>query len=271
MSIDGTVGGMLGLFEGASDRAAGCRRRPTRSRVGSEDRVCCLVAPRLGTILESPASVLIAGRDIVPNPVTRRPRTFLAHAVASHVNPPSSGGCEDFAMLNRKNQTLSALALSNRLDLGTRSLAANAGVNHGDQILCILHSSHDVMRDGSAWYVVSSIPKKRYEVPASPGSVSETEQRRFRRATVQQRTFPAGGPVGPARRPASCPGRLEPQADELDRKLPAIVPASWTATTRKSGLPAGAALKSSGIHGLKRPASRVTKPAATARSASSGK
>ena len=42
-------------------------------------------------------------------------------------------------MLNRTNLTLSALALSNRLNLGTRSLAANASVNDGDQTL--LHPS----------------------------------------------------------------------------------------------------------------------------------
>ncbi len=31
-------------------------------------------------------------------------------------------------MITRTNRTLSALALSNRLNLGTRTLAANAGV-----------------------------------------------------------------------------------------------------------------------------------------------
>jgi hypothetical protein len=82
-------------------------------------------------------------------------------------------------MLNRTNLTLSALALSNRLNLGTRSLAANAGVNHGAQTLCILHSYHDVMRERMVWYVVSSIAKPRHAIPAIPGSLSKVQQQRF--------------------------------------------------------------------------------------------
>ena len=64
-------------------------------------------------------------------------------------------------MLNRTNLTLSALALSNGLNLGTRSLAANASVNDGDQTLRTRHSHHDVMRERMVWYVVFSIPKPR--------------------------------------------------------------------------------------------------------------
>ena len=41
-------------------------------------------------------------------------------------------------MLNRTNLTLSAL--SNRLNLGTRSLALNASVNNGGQTLRIRHA-----------------------------------------------------------------------------------------------------------------------------------
>jgi hypothetical protein len=174
-------------------------------------------------------------------------------------------------MLNRKNQTLSALALSNRLNLGTRSLAANAGVKHGDQILCILHSPPDVMRDGTAWYVVSSIPKMRYAMPIRPGSFSRIEQRRFNSVAAQQRDLPARGRVESEPRPTGCAVRLEPQADDRDRRFPAIVPASWNATTRKSGCSARSGLKSSRKRGLKPAASRATKLATTAISASSGK
>ena len=173
-------------------------------------------------------------------------------------------------MINRKNQTLSALALSNRLNLGTRSLAVNAGVNHGDQILCILHSPHDIMRDGTAWYVVSSIPKTRYAMPICPGSFSEIEQHPFRCVPEQQRDLSADGRVESEPRPTGCAVRPRLQADG-DRKIPAIVPASWNATTRQSGREARSGAKSPRKHGLKPAASRATKRAAAAMSASSGK
>jgi len=74
-------------------------------------------------------------------------------------------------MLNRTNLTLSALALSNRLNLGTRSLAANAGVNNVGDTLRIRSSHQDVMRVGMVWYVVFSIPKPRHAIPAIPSSL----------------------------------------------------------------------------------------------------
>ncbi len=53
-------------------------------------------------------------------------------------------------MFNRTNLTLSARTLSNRLNLGTRSLALNAGVNHGGQTLRTRHrlSWRHARRDG---------------------------------------------------------------------------------------------------------------------------
>ena len=54
-------------------------------------------------------------------------------------------------MLNRTNLTLSAL--SNRLNLGTRSLVLNASVNNGGT-LRIRHAHHDVMRDAMAAFEV---------------------------------------------------------------------------------------------------------------------
>lgn len=49
-------------------------------------------------------------------------------------------------MLNRNNRTLSANL--NRLNLGTRSLAAQASANFGGQTLRIRHAHSVVMRDG---------------------------------------------------------------------------------------------------------------------------
>ena len=79
-------------------------------------------------------------------------------------------------MLNRMNLTLSAL--SNRLNLGTRSLALNASVNHGDQTLRIRHLHHDVMRDTMAWYVVSPFAPGKYDIPPIPGSIIPGQQQR---------------------------------------------------------------------------------------------
>src|SRR4051812_11124339 len=81
-----------------------------------------------------------SARPAVPlgTPGSRSPHFF---------SPPVEGGCEGLAMLNRTNRTLSANL--NRLNLGTRSLAATANVNKGDlQTLRIRHDHRVVMRDG---------------------------------------------------------------------------------------------------------------------------
>ena len=80
-------------------------------------------------------------------------------------------------LMNRTNLTLSALALSNGLNLGTRSLAVNASVNDGDLTLRIRHSHHDVMRERMVWYVVSSIIKPMYAIPAIPAHFSSSNNR----------------------------------------------------------------------------------------------
>src|SRR5271163_2412456 len=80
-------------------------------------------------------------------------------------------------LLYRTNLTLSALALSNGLNLGTRSLAVNASVNDGDLTLRIRHSHHDVMRERMVWHVVSSIIQPMYANPAIPGSFFQQQQR----------------------------------------------------------------------------------------------
>jgi hypothetical protein len=89
-------------------------------------------------------------------------------------------------MLNRTNLTSSALALSNGLNLGTRSLAANASVKHGDTTPRVRPSHHDVMREGMVWCVVFSMPKPRYAIPAIPGSFIFVRQRPIQFATFKQ-------------------------------------------------------------------------------------
>ena len=83
-------------------------------------------------------------------------------------------------MLNRTNLTLSALALSNGLNLGTRSLAANADVNIDGQTLCIRHSHHDVMREGMVWYVVFSMPKSKHGFQPFRAHFFRSQRRRAR-------------------------------------------------------------------------------------------
>jgi len=73
-------------------------------------------------------------------------------------------------MLNRTNLTLSALALSNRLNLGTRSFAAKANVNLGATTQNIRQSHHDVMRDGMDYwggYPISQIGAAFQSIPSS--------------------------------------------------------------------------------------------------------
>jgi hypothetical protein len=73
-------------------------------------------------------------------------------------------------MLNRTNLTLSARTLSNRLNLGTRSLALGVGVHHGNPVARIRQSHQDAMREGMVWYDAFSIKSTRCGIPASPRS-----------------------------------------------------------------------------------------------------
>src|SRR5579871_1548111 len=73
-------------------------------------------------------------------------------------------------MLNRTNRTLSANL--NRLNLGTRSLAASANVINGDKTLRTRHVHRVVMRDGMPGYPFSPIPIGRGAIPAIPSSSS---------------------------------------------------------------------------------------------------
>ncbi len=125
-------------------------------------------------------------------------------------------------MFNRTNLTLSARTLSNRLNLGTRSLALNAGVNHGGQILRTRQTFHGVMRDGMVWYDVFPITQPRYGIPTIPGSFSQQPQRQPSCLTEQP-----GGPaevvrVEPDPRPADLVDRPERCAKVGDPRFPSV-------------------------------------------------
>ncbi len=86
-------------------------------------------------------------------------------------------------MLNRNNLTLSAL--SNRLNLGTRSLVLNTGVNNGTA-LRIRHAHHDVMRESLVVFEVGDSFVVAYPSPPITDP-----------ATVRDCTF-ACAPTAPA-------------------------------------------------------------------------
>ena len=79
-------------------------------------------------------------------------------------------------MLSRINLTLSAL--TNRLNLGTRTLVLNASGNNGKTTLRIRHLHHDVMRQRMVWCVVPSFTSERYDIPPMPDSIIPGPQQR---------------------------------------------------------------------------------------------
>jgi hypothetical protein len=174
-------------------------------------------------------------------------------------------------LLNRTNLTLSALALSNGLNLGTRSLAANASVNDGDQTLRNRHSHHDVMRERMVWYVVSSIPKPMYASPAIPSSFFQFQQQLLSCVTLPQGDVAVKVCVEPKPRPADLVGRREPCVLDRDPSFGTIVPFSGNLTRGASDFKLRPGMKRSGIPGLKRTARRAARPAAAAMSATFGK
>ena len=115
-------------------------------------------------------------------------------------------------MLNRTNRTLSALALSDRLDLGTRSLAANASVNRGDQTLLVRQTHHGVMRDGMKWFLLFPMPRSASAIPSIPGSISQVWPCQLSCLTEQQGLVAVDVRVEPEPRPADLVGRPEPSA-----------------------------------------------------------
>ena len=87
-------------------------------------------------------------------------------------------------MLNRTNLTLSAL--SNRLNLGTRSLVLATSVNHGNQTLRIRHTLHDVMREEMVWPVVAYFSSTKRDIPPMPDSILPEPQQRPIRCIPQR-------------------------------------------------------------------------------------
>ncbi len=126
-------------------------------------------------------------------------------------------------MLNRTNLTLSALALSNRLNLGTRSLAANASVNKGDKTQNIRQSHHDVMRDGMVWLGGYPIPQIGPALPSIPGSFSAVPQCPSQDVAVQRSCCVADVEV-----------LVEPRPDNLAERPERIVSDCFPGFTAKT-------------------------------------
>jgi hypothetical protein len=126
-------------------------------------------------------------------------------------------------MLSRKNLTLSALALSNGLNLGTRSRAANADVNLDGQTLGILNSHHDVMREGMVWYSFSS-PKSKQGIPSIPSSISPVQVQQPSCGQPQHGGWAVDVRVIAEARPADLAGRCEPRLEARVTRFPTSDP-----------------------------------------------
>jgi hypothetical protein len=124
-------------------------------------------------------------------------------------------------MLSRKNLTLSALVLSNGLNLGTRSRAANADVNLDGQALYILTSHHGVMREGVAQYSFSK-PKSKQGVRSIPGSISPVQIQQPSCARWQRGGWAVDDRVVTEPRPADLADRREPRPDDRVTRFPTL-------------------------------------------------
>jgi hypothetical protein len=124
-------------------------------------------------------------------------------------------------MLNRTDLTLSALALSNRLNLGTRSLAAKAtaGVDHGFQTQNIRQPHHGFMRDGMQWCDAFPIPRIGSAYPPITRSFSIEPQCQSRTVAVQCSVCASDVQVVSKPRPDNLVGRPERRDSELNREL----------------------------------------------------
>jgi hypothetical protein len=176
-------------------------------------------------------------------------------------------------MFNRTNLTLSARSLSNRLNLGTRSLALNANVKNGGQILRTRHTHHDVLREGMVWYDVFPSMPEGYAIPSIPGSFSQSQQCQPGGLTGRSGRMADDVRVEPDPRPASLVGRPEPCLRVgVPGRLPVSVVASERSSCeceRSSGSRTGRKIPAK--PGLKRSARRAAKAAAAISAASIGK
>jgi hypothetical protein len=176
-------------------------------------------------------------------------------------------------MINRTNLTLSARTLSNRLNLGTRSLALRAGVNHGDQTLYSRPTHDGAMREGMVWYDVFPITPERYGVRIDPRSFSQPQPCQPSCPIEQPGRSAVAVRVEPEPRPADLLGRPERCVTVgAARFLPVVVARS---RRRSSESPLGSewcfVQEPAGKPGWKRAARRAAKPASAAAAAEVGK
>jgi hypothetical protein len=173
-------------------------------------------------------------------------------------------------MLSRMNLTLSALALSNGLNLGTRARAANADVNLDGQTLYILNSHHGVMREGMAWYSFSK-PKSKQESPSIPGSISPVQVQQPSCGQPQPGGW-AGNICVPAEaRPADLFGRREPRLADRVTHFPTSDPTVGSASERSLDCQVITRSRVPGSTGLDRTARRAITCSAAARATTVGK
>lgn len=126
-------------------------------------------------------------------------------------------------MFHRKNLTLSARTLSNRLNLGTRSFALVANVKNGGHTLRTRHAHHDVLREGMVWDDVSPDMPGKYVILSIPGSFSKQP---CQPGCQPEQPEPAAEVIRviPAPRPANLDGRPGASVrDGLDGMLSASV------------------------------------------------
>jgi hypothetical protein len=175
-------------------------------------------------------------------------------------------------MFNRTNLTLSARTLSNRLNLGTRSLALNANVMNVVRTLHTRQIHHDVLREGMVWYDVFPIMPVGSGIPSIPGSFSQ-QQGQPGCVTRQPGPMAERVRVIPDPRPADLVGRPEPCVRVgVPGSLPVPVAVSERSSfscERSSG--SRSERKVPAKPGSKRAAWRATKAAAAISAASIGK
>jgi hypothetical protein len=175
-------------------------------------------------------------------------------------------------MLSRKNLTLSALVVSNGLNLGTRSRAANADVNVDGQTLDILSSHHGLMREGMAKYPFSK-PKSKRETSSIPGSISPVQIQQPSCAPWQQSGWAVDGFDVTDPRPADLAETCEPRPGARVTGIPTFVLNVGNTARQSLECQAAARAKASGSTGRRRTASRraASGRSATARAITVGK
>jgi hypothetical protein len=176
-------------------------------------------------------------------------------------------------MFNRTNLTLSARSLSNRLNLGTRSLALVANVNNGGQILRTRHTHHDVLREGMVWYDVFPSMPEGYGIPSIPGSFSQSQQCQPGGLRRLPSRMADDIRVEPDPRPASLVGRPEPcvRVGVLGSLAVSVVVSERSSCECERSSESRTGRKVPAKPGLKRAARRAARTAAAISAATIGK